>query len=187
MSPTSRVWGACRTLAVRTRPAPPRTQPLLTSVSRTRWYSDEKIDKRSGQSDETLKAAQAQPAATEGSPIDALGDEALHQVFYGGRTSPSEADGGLTTAQEQSLYHSGRIPSPDDAAAVVEAADDHTVAVTRRRARAKLPHKFPLPPKPFPTDFNHKKRYHPVLDLLVRLIMRDGKLSQAQRVCIQRL
>lgn len=43
-------------------------------------------------------------------------------------------------------------------------------------------HKFGLPQWPWPEGFNHKKRYHPVLEQITRLLMKDGKLSAAQRV-----
>ncbi|KAG4258382.1 hypothetical protein FPRO06_08412 [Fusarium proliferatum] len=42
-------------------------------------------------------------------------------------------------------------------------------------------HKFGLPKRPWPQGFNLKKRYHPVLEQITRLLMRDGKLSVAQR------
>ncbi|KAF4595603.1 30S ribosomal protein S7 [Ophiocordyceps camponoti-floridani] len=42
-------------------------------------------------------------------------------------------------------------------------------------------HKFGLPEKPYPPNFHLKKRYHPVLNQLTKLIMRDGKLSLAQK------
>lgn len=41
MSPRLRIWGACRALAIRSRPLAPRTGPFINSVPRTRWYSDE--------------------------------------------------------------------------------------------------------------------------------------------------
>jgi len=124
-------------------------------------------------------AAAAAAAEASGSPADALGDEALHQLFYGGRAAPREGEGGLTAAQEESLYHSGRIPPTEEAEALV-AADTPSPALPRG-FRRRTEHKFPLPEKPFPADFNHKKRYHPVVDLFVRLIMKDGKLAAAQR------
>ncbi|KAJ4133310.1 hypothetical protein NW754_016119 [Fusarium falciforme] len=38
-----------------------------------------------------------------------------------------------------------------------------------------------MPQRPWPQGFNLKKRYHPVLEQITRLLMRDGKLSVAQR------
>lgn len=43
-------------------------------------------------------------------------------------------------------------------------------------------YKFPLPKLPLPPHSHLKARYHPVLDQLTNLMMRDGKKSQAQRV-----
>lgn len=43
-------------------------------------------------------------------------------------------------------------------------------------------YKFPLPTLPLPPHSHLKSRYHPVLDQLTNLMMRDGKKAQAQRV-----
>lgn len=43
-------------------------------------------------------------------------------------------------------------------------------------------HKYGLPELPIPSDMRAKHRYDPVVEQLTRLIMRDGKLSKAQRV-----
>lgn len=186
MSATSRVWGACRTLAARSRPAAPRTEPFISSVRSRRWYSDDANKSQLPRSpDQSNKTGPLEPntraTPAEDSPADALGDEALQQIFYGGRAAPKEGDEGLTQAQEESLYHSGRIPPSGEADALVAAPVERSPERTRAYRR-RTEHKFPLPQKPFPADFNHKKRYHPVVDLFVRLIMKDGKLSAAQRV-----
>ena len=188
MSTTSRVWGACRTLAVRSRPATPRTEPFLCSVRSRRWYSDDANNSQLPPSpDQSKKAERSEPstrdyASAGNSPADALGDDVLQQIFYGGRTAPKEGDEGLTKAQEESLYHSGRIPPSAEVEESLVVVTERSPALARG-FRRRTEHKFPLPQKPFPADFNHKKRYHPVVDLFVRLIMKDGKLSAAQRVC----
>lgn len=41
MSPRLRIWGACRALAIRSRPVAPRTEPFINTLSRNRWYSDQ--------------------------------------------------------------------------------------------------------------------------------------------------
>jgi hypothetical protein len=41
MTPRLRIWGACRALAIRSRPAAPRTEPFINTASRLRWYSDQ--------------------------------------------------------------------------------------------------------------------------------------------------
>ncbi|KAK3349927.1 ribosomal protein S7 domain-containing protein [Lasiosphaeria hispida] len=42
-------------------------------------------------------------------------------------------------------------------------------------------HKFGMPDLPLPRDLNHKHRYDPVVVQITKLLMRDGKLSKAQR------
>lgn len=44
-------------------------------------------------------------------------------------------------------------------------------------------HKFGVPEPPAAKDRNHKTRYHPVVEQMTKLLMRDGKLAKAQRVC----
>lgn len=139
-----------------------------------------------------------------------MSDEELHQVLYGGRIEPQEGDEGLTKEQEEILYQEGRIPSKSEAEEKLEALareegqapgaadaealmsqvqEEHAVggkddAHPERGTWGGKQFNFALPPRPYPTDFNHKKRYHPVVDLLVRMMMRDGKLSPAQKVCL---
>lgn len=151
----------------------PRAEPILPS--QRRWASND--------SNGPPSSTQGTPAEQQGSDdvaIDALGDDALQQIFYGGKVEPREGDSGLTPAQEESLYQSGRIPSADEAE-----AEQLVPAATRLPAGAadkELGYKFALPPRPFPADFNHKKRYHPVVDLFARMMMRHGKLSAAHTV-----
>jgi small subunit ribosomal protein S7 len=118
-------------------------------------------------------------AGTNAPETEHLDDATLEQIFYGGRTNPTEADGGLTEAQEDVLYREGTIPAPSEAEALVAASETAVGAA----ATAETPGlKFPLPTGPFGPEFNQKKRYHPVVDQLTRLLMRDGKLGVAQRV-----
>lgn len=50
-------------------------------------------------------------------------------------------------------------------------------------ARAPKPtHKFELPKLPLPPQSHLKHRYHPLVEQVTNLIMRDGKKSLAQRV-----
>ena len=44
-------------------------------------------------------------------------------------------------------------------------------------------HKFGLPELPLQSNLNIKHRYDPVIHQVTNLIMQDGKLSVAQRVC----
>lgn len=47
---------------------------------------------------------------------------------------------------------------------------------------AQVGHKYGLPDLPIPGDMRMKRRYDPVIVQMTRLIMKDGKLSKAQRV-----
>lgn len=108
-------------------------------------------------------------------------------MLYGGRVPTSETQGGLTAAQEEALYKEGSILPPEEAEAFVAAGQPAEDKVSNRGALTKLGHKFPLPEKPYPDGYNLKKRYHPVLEQITRLLMRDGKLSVAQRVSTRML
>ncbi|PHH59331.1 hypothetical protein CDD81_3381 [Ophiocordyceps australis] len=150
-------------------------------------------------------------AATSSSFIDTIDDSVLEQMMYGGSTAPRFSKQALTPVQEETLYNEGRIPSADTTeetvaeSSVPSSSDTESLIpssqpridkeslkqaefVPKISQRAHVQdtvttpgHKFPLPQKPFPADFHLKKRYHPVLDQITRLIMRDGKLSVAQR------
>lgn len=111
-------------------------------------------------------------------------------MFYGGRINAAEGKDALTPAQEEVLYREGAIPPVDEAEAQLVAADGKQAATppaVRPTQISTAGHKFPLPEKPYPADFHQKRRYHPVLEQITRLLMYDGKLSVAQRVCILRL
>ncbi|OAQ99057.1 hypothetical protein LLEC1_02875 [Akanthomyces lecanii] len=101
-------------------------------------------------------------------PLDSIDDAELEKMMYGGR---SAQQGGLSEAQEEVLYRDGAIPPAKDAETVLAAGEDIQ----------NLGHKWPLPQKPYPDGFNVKKRYHPVVEQITRLMMRDGKLAAAQR------
>ncbi|KAK7402388.1 hypothetical protein QQX98_011853 [Neonectria punicea] len=200
MSPRLRIWGACRALAIRSRPVAPRTEPFLKSLPRTRWYSsegdnqppkpvDNSNNAEKSQSQEVSKEnAAAEVPAENGdaeatsSNVETLDDATLEQLFYGGRTATSNSEGGLTQAQEDTLYREGMIPSPEDAEALVAAAEQAELVEVEETGELENPgHKFGLPRRPWPEGINQKKRYHPVLEQITRLLMRDGKLSVAQR------
>ncbi|UNI22619.1 hypothetical protein JDV02_008489 [Purpureocillium takamizusanense] len=122
--------------------------------------------------------------AFQDSHISALDDAALEQILYGGRTVMSETQDGLTAAQEDALYREGTIPPPAVAEAMLPQArvsESSHLPENSSNELEKPGHKFGLPVKPYPKGFNLKKRYHPVLEQITRLLMRDGKLSVAQR------
>lgn len=43
--------------------------------------------------------------------------------------------------------------------------------------------KFQMPPLPLPKTEHVKHRYDPLVDQFTKLLMKDGKLSMAQKVC----
>ncbi|KAF4992219.1 hypothetical protein FGRMN_7350 [Fusarium graminum] len=201
MSPRTSIWGACRALAVRSRPAAPRPAPFINSLPRNRWYSSEGNDQPPKAIDNAQKAQEPQidSVSKEGDvsvvatgPGDAeatspttssevIDDATLEQMFYGGRTQSSNVEGGLTPAQEDVLYREGTIPSAEKAEALVAAAEKAELDSPESTEIQNPGHKFGLPRRPWPQGFNHKKRYHPVLEQITRLLMKDGKLSVAQR------
>lgn len=103
----------------------------------------------------------------------------LETLLYGGRVSTNQQEGGLTAAQEEMLYRGGAIPPAQEAAALLAKEESLT---TIEEGLQNPGHKFPLPVLPLGEGSKLKARYHPVLEQLSRLVMRDGKLSVAQRV-----
>ncbi|PFH56025.1 hypothetical protein XA68_17186 [Ophiocordyceps unilateralis] len=198
-----RIWAAGRILALRKRPTAVRsTNRVFRQAKGTpKLYSDEsngRPNKPAGAPDSGVTPSSAQTGdigedgrhgqnekpehsadETHDSFIDTLDDAVLDMY----NSKP------LTRAQENILYDQGRIPSPNEAEAEVETldADDDTPeqALTADASADPEPedlgHKFGIPEKPYPPDFHLKKRYHPVLDQITKLLMRDGKLSVAQK------
>lgn len=57
--------------------------------------------------------------------------------------------------------------------------------MSMRYPAAGFGHKFPLPDvKAIPRTDHLRRRYDPVVDQVTKSLMRDGKLSQAQKVCL---
>ncbi|KKP02263.1 hypothetical protein THAR02_05627 [Trichoderma harzianum] len=205
MASRLKIWGACRTLAVRTQPVRLAAQPFRNQVSATRFYADDATNKPSnspsgakreasrsvskseptssrvteGTSGELTQKAAQETSSSQASSIEALDDATLEQILYGGRPVTSQREGGLTEAQEEALYREGVIPPPEQAEAIVAAGSQSIVPVGSEVQNAG--HKFGLPQKPYPDGFHVKKRYHPVLEQITRLLMRHGELSVAQR------
>ncbi|KAL7924698.1 ribosomal protein S7 [Trichoderma austrokoningii] len=211
MASRLKIWGACRTLAVRSQPARLPTQPFRVQISPSRFYADDATNQYSGPAagakigtsdsntlsesasagvSQSSELAQETPEKTAASTlqsssiIETLDDATLEQILYGGRPATSQREGGLTEAQEEALYREGVIPPPEAAEAVVaksEAAAESQSIFPVSGELQNAGHKFGLPKKPYPEGFNVKKRYHPVLEQITRLLMRHGELSVAQR------
>ncbi|RFU71780.1 30s ribosomal s7, partial [Trichoderma arundinaceum] len=210
MASRLKLWGACRTLAVRPQSVRLASQPFRAQISSTRLYADDATNKPSNPASgakmetsgplskpETRSAKSAQSSSSEltqsageavsasqTASIEALDDATLEQILYGGRPVTSQREGGLTEAQEEALYREGVIPPPEEAEAVLAKSESTIESQSISPVGTELQnagHKFGLPKKPYPEGFNVKKRYHPVLEQITRLLMRHGELSVAQR------
>ncbi|KAJ6788358.1 hypothetical protein PWT90_02894 [Aphanocladium album] len=174
-----RILHSCRGLAVRSKPAcssSSRPQALQQQLARPYRFQS---------SDAKSQSPSASSPSSPANPIEAIDDAALEKMLYGGRSKQQQQQGGLTEAQEEVLYRDGAIPRAEDAEAVLavgeaEAAELEVAGQTGQDIH-NLGHKWPLPQKPYPDGFNVKKRYHPVVEQITRLMMRDGKLAAAQR------
>ena len=131
----------------------------------------------------------AQAKESQEPQIQPLDDATLEQLFYGGKVIRTQSDGGLTTAQEEALYRQGEIPPVAEAEAMMEDEQSEISASTPAtidQGPSSPGLKFAKPTMPYPDGFNHKRRYHPVLEQVTRLLMRHGKLAVAQRVCTRK-
>ena len=169
MPPTLNVWSACRPLALRSRPfalvgqqprlAAPATQasPSLPvrSLAPSRSFSDE-----SALPPRTPEQNQSAAAGSGPIPPPPSGGLASHQQQEPAFVVPSDADGNVDTLRQLQLASYGLNPFDPDL----------------------LGHKFGLPELPLEKDNHLKYRYSPVIMQITRLLMRDGKLSKAQRV-----
>ncbi|RCI15956.1 hypothetical protein L249_2731 [Ophiocordyceps polyrhachis-furcata BCC 54312] len=199
MSPGLRIWAAGRAFALHARPAVvlPKIQVFRQVRDARRSYSDHRSNKpatsaaqaggpgQEPQANNIPPMADAAGQAADDAPrsfIDTLDDATLGMY----ESKP------LTPAQQDVLYTQGRIPNPDEAETILsdqvdaeEAVADTEPELEREPEPKPKPedpgHKYGLPEKPYPPNFHLKKRYHPVLDQITRLLMRDGKLSVAQR------
>ncbi|RDA83298.1 hypothetical protein CP532_5741 [Ophiocordyceps camponoti-leonardi (nom. inval.)] len=188
MSPGLRIWAAGWALALHARPTVvlPKIQVFRQTRDARRFYSDDRSDKpppSAGQTDGPDQEPRANITPADDAPRSFL--DSLDETTLGMYESKP-----LTPAQEDVLYTQGRIPNPDEAETILSdevdaeeaAADVEPEPESEPETKPKDPgHKYGLPEKPYPPNFHLKKRYHPVLDQITRLLMRDGKLSVAQR------
>ncbi|KAK1970571.1 30S ribosomal protein S7 [Colletotrichum sublineola] len=192
LRPSLRTAG--RALVLRSRPLATKLEPLAWAATR-RGYADERKGERSqpailrpsenaafSQNQNAPESAPGQQSTTEEAAA------ALEELAAAAKNQSAGLEGGLTEAQEQALYNEGAIPptpSNGDPLRDLEilasgglVAKAETVQVATQEP---LSHKFPLPKLPLPPHSHLKSRYHPVLDQLTNLMMRDGKKAQAQR------
>ncbi|CCF41477.1 30S ribosomal protein S7 [Colletotrichum higginsianum] len=192
LRPSLRTAG--RTLVLRSRPLAPR-QALPVWAATRRGYADERKGERS--QPPTLRPSEnaafppsqigSEPAPGQQSTTDEAA-AALEELVIAAKGQSAGLEGGLTEAQEQALYNEGAIPpTPSNgdplrdlevlaSGGLLTNAQDTEIATSQRPG-----YKFPLPSLPLPPHSHLKSRYHPVLDQLTNLMMRDGKKAQAQR------
>ncbi|KAG6135445.1 hypothetical protein E4U46_005059 [Claviceps purpurea] len=144
MSSAARVWGACRALAVRTRPiAAHRSDSIFAAVAVLRTYSADTTNKPpvlpSNQSPTEPTSVKPAPSSrddgtapivpvseaeaftekesesADSSSSGFLDDDTLVQLMYGGKKPVTTGEEGLTTAQEEVLYRDGTILDPQEA------------------------------------------------------------------------
>lgn len=161
MAPPARLWPAARSLAVRSRPT---LQPEALALRVPRRHL-------------TNGTGESNPKQTSDDDFEAMFKNALGQ---GARDAHGAQSGGLTPSQENALYEEGVIRPQ---ASGNEAVDNlQEIATGLKVVGSGEGHNFPLPELPLPWYMQMKKRYHPVLAQVSRLLMREGKLSKAQSV-----
>lgn len=101
------------------------------------------------------------------------------RLFSTSAVQRSDSYRDVQRAAEQSLVESSNrlYDEHEDDEFDYEADEDELEGVPA------LGHKFALPEMPLPPGSNMKKRYDTLVDQVTKLLMRDGKLSVAQRVC----
>ncbi|WYZ43551.1 hypothetical protein EsH8_VI_001250 [Colletotrichum jinshuiense] len=188
---------ACRAVALRSRPLASRQEPLVWAATK-RGYADLSKGERSqipslrrsgndafsqSQSEVSKSAPGQQAEQTQDEAADAL-----RELAAAAEGQATGIRGGLTEAQEEALYRDGAIPptpSNGDPLRDLEVLASGGLLANAEDLELATPqspgYKFPLPKLPLPPHSHLKARYHPVLDQLTNLMMRDGKKSQAQR------
>ncbi|KAK2049274.1 ribosomal protein S7 [Colletotrichum somersetense] len=183
-----------RALALRSRPLATIREPLAWAVTR-RGYADEHTGERS--QPPILKPSEnAAFPQSQNAPESVVGQQstteeaaaALEELAAAAKNQSAGLEGGLTDAQEQALYNEGAIPptpSNGDPLRDLEILASGGLLVNAEEVEVARPqppgYKFPLPKLPLPPHSHLKSRYHPVLDQMTNLMMRDGKKAQAQR------
>jgi len=150
-------WVSCRSLAVRLRPRQQPQRPRL-AVAFARSFSDD------------ASRPPAPPPSGDSARVPSPFNLAPRAPAAGGEEKDAAA------------------PRPPDEAEAVDRPDPDALRADRM-ARGLDPydpaeegHRFPIPATPWRKSQQLQDRYDPVLAQLTRLIMRDGKLSKAQRV-----
>ncbi|KAL0934303.1 mitochondrial 37S ribosomal protein uS7m [Colletotrichum truncatum] len=191
---------ACQALALRSRPLALRQEPFAWTAPR-RGYADESsqippLRKSKAASEVSKASAAANAQSSAGKQADAneawskIDAAAAREELASAARGQAGLKGGLTEAQEEALFRDGAIPptpANGDPLRQLEILAQGGIVSDLEGASeldlqpAPVGHKFPLPNLPLPPQSHLKSRYHPVLDQVTNLMMRDGKKSLAQR------
>ncbi|KAH7342762.1 30S ribosomal protein-like protein S7 [Rhexocercosporidium sp. MPI-PUGE-AT-0058] len=183
MPPRLNLYGASRSLAIRSRPSIASYRPRISPVVSRRAFADEKTPRgpNEGQvghvseeaGDMSKVKGETGPDLGQGTPVQEIlerdeksREKAPEIVKEEMEKSKSQADAADTTSfanllalgQLQNISTGGHATDP-----------------------VNIGHKFGLPDLPLPSDGNLKYRYDPVVAQVTTLLMRHGKLSVAQR------
>lgn len=90
MSPRTSIWGACRALAIRSRPVAPRSAPFIQSLPRNRWYSSQGNDHPPKAIDNSQEARNSQAGSEPKEEVSAAENGEV-EVGLGSKASVSRS------------------------------------------------------------------------------------------------
>ncbi|KAJ9151131.1 hypothetical protein NKR23_g3157 [Pleurostoma richardsiae] len=156
MPPRLDVRGAFRSLTIRSRPLAQRQQPRMVAVT-SRTFASEARPPTDSNSNSSSPAPSESPRASPASTSSS-----------NGMAADAPASGEVTMLE----------PTPKETALgqlelVANGLDPFDVNFAG--------HKFGIPSYQGNAQFSHKNRYDPVVKQITNLLMREGKLSKAQR------
>jgi small subunit ribosomal protein S7 len=154
MPPRLKQWSSLISLPVILRP--PGALARLAAPAQVRRIASDAHDREPGETAHEQQPREQPDAASDTSEVQ------------GKAASPD------TDADDAALSMIGDVPGPLE-------LDGKGVNVPEAPT---IGHKFPLPALPLPSKMHVKHRYDPILVQLTRLLMKDGKLSKAQRVSL---
>lgn len=178
MSTSVHVFGTVRSLAIRTRPSIYSAQRAQFLSASRRAYADESPK---GPNKDVLghvseEAAELGEITGETKPDLGQGIPA-QEIFR--RDEKAREQAPQVVKEELDNKASNNSPS--------QSSKENRLASQQHEHGGDLEeftrpgHKFGIPELPLPPDANLKYRYDPLVHQFTRLIMRDGKLSRAQR------
>ncbi len=224
MPPRLNLFGASRSLVIRSRPSIAARPPRILPAASRRYFADKTVpsppatspnqDVLGSVSEEAAElgevTGETKPDLDQGTPVqevcsmaqglvalawnpsldqhllttillqvlerDEEGRENAPQVIKDQferdqSTSKNAKDSSADTAKFENLIALGQLQNISEGGYGTDPVDPDEVG-----------HKFGIPELPLPSDGNLHNRYHPVVDQVTNLIMKDGKLSVAQRV-----